>query len=59
MLRLVLVFSFIGMETQEIAVNGQSTIDVTLVTTSIGLDDVVVTALGISREKKSLGIFCW
>ena len=51
----ILVFSFIGMETQEITVNGQSTIDVTLVTTSIGLDDVVVTALGISREKKSLG----
>jgi len=51
----ILVFSFVGMETQEIAVNGQSTINVTMVTTTIGLDDVVVTALGISREKKSLG----
>jgi len=44
-----LVFSFVGMETQEVAIDGRSTVDVTLVTTSIGLDDVVVTALGISR----------
>lgn len=51
----VLVFSFVGMQTQEVAVNGKSEIDVTLVTSSIGMDEVVVTALGISREKKSLG----
>ncbi|MCF6357339.1 MAG: TonB-dependent receptor, partial [Draconibacterium sp.] len=50
-----LVFSFVGMETQEVALNGKTNVDVTLKTTSIGLDDVVVTALGISREKKSLG----
>ncbi|WP_372948143.1 SusC/RagA family TonB-linked outer membrane protein [Mariniphaga sp.] len=51
----VLVFSFVGMETQEVAVNGRSVIDVTMNTASIGMDEVVVTALGISREKKSLG----
>ncbi|MEN8117238.1 MAG: SusC/RagA family TonB-linked outer membrane protein [Bacteroidota bacterium] len=51
----VLVFSFVGMETQEIVVGNQSTINVTLTTSAIGLDDVVVTALGITREKKSLG----
>ncbi|NQU33585.1 MAG: SusC/RagA family TonB-linked outer membrane protein [Bacteroidetes bacterium] len=50
-----LMFSFVGMERQEVALNGQTKVDVTLVSTSIGLDDVVVTALGISREKKSLG----
>jgi len=51
----VLVFSFVGMQPQEVQVNGQSTVNVTMVTSSIGVDEVVVTALGISREKKSLG----
>ena len=51
----VLVFSFVGMQTQEVQVNGRSVVDVTLATSTIGVDEVVVTALGISREKKSLG----
>lgn len=51
----VLVFSFVGMQSQEVSVDGRSTVDVTLVTSSIGVDEVVVTALGISRETKSLG----
>jgi TonB-linked SusC/RagA family outer membrane protein len=50
-----LVFTFIGMGNQEIAVNGQTVIDVTMVPESITMGEVVVTALGISREKKSLG----
>lgn len=50
-----LVFSFIGMETQEVPINGQTTIDVAMVSESIAMDEVVVTALGISRTKKSLG----
>lgn len=51
----VLVFSFVGMETQEVELGGRTDINVTLSTSSIGVDEVVVTALGISREKKSLG----
>ncbi|MCK4750346.1 MAG: SusC/RagA family TonB-linked outer membrane protein [Bacteroidales bacterium] len=51
----VMVFSFVGMLTQEIAIDGQTVIDVVLVPTSLELDEVVVTALGVSREKKSLG----
>ena len=51
----VLRFSFIGMETQEVVVGNQSVINITLMTSSIAMDEVVVTALGISREKKSLG----
>jgi TonB-linked SusC/RagA family outer membrane protein len=51
----VLVFSFVGMETQEVPVEGRSKIDVILKTSSIGVDEVVVTALGIKREEKSLG----
>lgn len=50
----VLVFSFVGMQTQEIPVNGRSEINVTLESATIGVDEVVVTALGISREKRSL-----
>jgi TonB-linked SusC/RagA family outer membrane protein len=50
-----LVFTYVGMQTQEIAISGRNLIDVVMVTQSIGLDEVVVTALGISREKKSLG----
>jgi len=50
----ILLFSFIGFESQEIAVNGKSVIDVTMSESSIAIDEVVVTALGISRSKKSL-----
>ncbi len=49
-----LVFSFVGMQSQEIPVNGKPTINVTLSSVSIGVDEVVVTALGITKEKKSL-----
>ena len=51
----VLVYSFIGMETAEYTVTNNDTIDVTLAADAAQLDEVVVTALGIKREKKSLG----
>jgi len=50
-----LMFSFVGMATQEVALDNQSEINVILESTSMELDEVVVTALGVSREKKSLG----
>lgn len=50
-----LMFSFVGMLTQEVALDGQTEVDVVLESTSLELDEVVVTALGVSREKKSLG----
>jgi len=50
-----LAFSFVGLQTVEEQINGRSVIDVTLVASAIGLEEVVVTALGISKEKKSLG----
>lgn len=50
-----LVFSFVGMDPKEEEVAGRSTINVVLQPSSIGVDEVVVTALGISRESKSLG----
>lgn len=50
----VLVFSYIGMRTQEMTAN-QSTINAKLQDDSVELEGVVVTAMGIKREKKSLG----
>ena len=50
-----LLFSFIGFESQEIVVAGKRVIDVTMQPSVESLDEVVVTALGIKREEKSLG----
>ncbi len=49
-----LVIAYIGYETKEVAVNNQAQINVTLGSSSTSLNEVVVTALGIEREKKSL-----
>ena len=49
-----LVFSFIGFATQEVAVGNRSSVDVTLTEDTRQLNEVVVTALGIEREKKAL-----
>src|SRR5690606_26771983 len=51
----VLVFSYVGYETEEIPVNGRSTIDIALTPSLESLQEVVVTALGIEREERSLG----
>ncbi len=49
-----LVISYIGYTTQEVEIGASDEINVTL-TSGVQLEDVVVTALGVSREKKSLG----
>ncbi|WP_255496122.1 SusC/RagA family TonB-linked outer membrane protein [Mucilaginibacter sp. FT3.2] len=51
----ILIFSFIGLKTQEVTVGTGSTINVVLESAENSLTEVVVTALGIKREKKSLG----
>lgn len=51
----VLVFSYVGMKTQEVVVNS-SLINIKLVDNTTELEGVVVTtAMGVKREKKSLG----
>ncbi len=50
-----LVFSYIGFTTQEVSIGGRTTIDVVLQSNAEALSEVVVTALGIRREQKSLG----
>nr|WP_321410149.1 SusC/RagA family TonB-linked outer membrane protein [uncultured Carboxylicivirga sp.] len=49
-----LLFSFVGMKTQDLLIEGRSKIDVVMVSEAIGVDEVVVTALGIKREQKTL-----
>lgn len=51
----VLVFSFVGYNAQEITVGNRKVIDVSLAENISELSEVVVTALGIERETKSLG----
>lgn len=50
----VLIFSYLGFDSQEIGVAGRSTINVSMVEAALSTDEVVITALGIEREKKSL-----
>lgn len=50
-----LIFSYVGMKSQEVEIGGRAVINGVLESSLVGLDEVVVTALGISREKKSLG----
>lgn len=49
-----LVFSYIGMKSQAVAVNNRKQIDVTLEDEAKAIDAVVVTALGIKRSEKAL-----
>jgi len=50
-----LIFSFIGMKTVTYTVGPDHVINVALAEDAAQLDEVVVTALGVSREKKALG----
>ncbi|MCH5600411.1 SusC/RagA family TonB-linked outer membrane protein [Niabella ginsengisoli] len=49
-----LVFSSVEYETKEVGVNSQPYINVELIRKDGGMEEVVVTALGIKREKKAL-----
>ncbi|HWI89793.1 MAG TPA: SusC/RagA family TonB-linked outer membrane protein [Flavisolibacter sp.] len=51
----VLIFSSVGFLKQELAVNGKQTLDVVLFTDAKNMEDVVVTALGISKRTRGLG----
>lgn len=51
----VLVFNFLGFQPQEIPYSGQQELNIQLLEDTKSLNEVVVTALGIKREEKSLG----
>jgi len=50
-----LQFSYVGMKTVDIALSSQNEINVTMEPDVMQMDEVVVTALGVSRQKKTLG----
>ena len=50
-----LVFSFVGMKTQEIKYNGQSSIKVTLLDEAFGLDEVVAVGYGTVKKQNLTG----
>jgi ferric enterobactin receptor len=50
-----LVISYVGYGTQEIKVGSGSVVPVTLSTAGTNMNEVVVTALGVKRERKALG----
>ncbi|KAA9350018.1 SusC/RagA family TonB-linked outer membrane protein [Larkinella humicola] len=51
----VLVFSYVGYVNKELSVGNQTTIQIALTPESKALNEVVVTALGIKKQTKSLG----
>jgi len=50
-----LIFSMVGYKTKEVKLAGNSEINIVLDTNIEDLSDVIVTALGITRNKKTLG----
>ncbi|MEQ6119956.1 SusC/RagA family TonB-linked outer membrane protein [Reichenbachiella sp. MALMAid0571] len=50
-----LVFSFVGYLKQEVDITGRSVVDIVLQVDETELDEVIVTAQGIRRDRKSLG----
>ena len=51
----VLSFTYLGLKPQEITVGASNSINVTMMEDAAVLDEVVVTAIGISRSEKELG----
>jgi TonB-linked SusC/RagA family outer membrane protein len=50
-----LMFSFVGMKSIEVPVAGQNSFKILMQPATFGVDEVVVTALGIQRQKRDLG----
>ena len=51
----ILIVSFYGYSTQNIEVGDRSEISITMIEETRALDEVVITALGVQRDKKALG----
>jgi TonB-linked SusC/RagA family outer membrane protein len=51
-----LLFSFIGLETQEIEIGSRSVIDISMASDVQQLSEIVVTGYGIEREKKEITV---
>ncbi len=51
----VLIFSFVGLLTQEVEIGNNLVLDFSMELDLLEIDEVVVTAMGIRKEKKALG----
>ena len=51
----VLSFRYVGFQSQEVPLNRRTSVDVELAEDILAIDEVVVTALSIERDKNSLG----
>ncbi|MGE4586207.1 MAG: SusC/RagA family TonB-linked outer membrane protein [Mangrovibacterium sp.] len=51
----VLVFSFVGMKSQEISVAGRTSVNVTMAEEAIGLEEVVAIGYGVQKKKLTTG----
>ena len=50
-----LVFSYVGCETQEISVDGRTTIDVTFATNTVAMNELVVVGYGTVKKSDATG----
>ena len=50
-----LVFSFVGMETMEVPIDGQTSFNITMVESSIGLEEVVAIGYGVQKKESLTG----
>jgi len=51
-----LTFSFVGLATQDVAINGRTSVDVKMTSDYVAVDEVIVTAFGIKRKPKEMGV---
>jgi TonB-linked SusC/RagA family outer membrane protein len=49
-----LVATYLGYTTQEVLINGKTSVDITLIESQQSLDEVVVTAFGVTKERRGL-----
>ncbi len=54
-LQQTLVISFIGYSSQTVPLDGRTQLDIELAQEIVGLEDVVVTAIGLERDRRSVG----
>jgi TonB-linked SusC/RagA family outer membrane protein len=50
-----LIFSFVGMETQEVPVSGRTTINIAMAEESVGLEDLIVVGYGVQKKVNVVG----
>lgn len=50
-----LQFSFVGMETQEVPIEGRTSISIIMRTTAIGLEEVIAVGYGVQRKQSIVG----